>query len=1041
MFSDTFIERPKFAMVISLFLLIAGAIFLFRLPVAEYSEVAPPQIHVETVYDGASAATVAESVALPLETELNGVDNLLYFSSTCDDLGIYECMVTFKPGTNPDMNLVNVQNAVRRAEPQLPTDVVRGGIDCSKRTGAPLATFAFRTDGRAMSMIRLYSYVGTFVKDNLARVDGVSYAGVQEAQKCAMRIWLDPVRLAGLGLSTGDIVAAVQAQNVPGSVGNVGGEGASRYLEVRLGAAGRLRTAEEFGAIVVRRDTDGSLVHLRDVARVEFGAQNYQEAAQVDGQDCVVLEIYRDSDANAVATVARVKETLARLAAGFPAGVTWQVHSDPTAYIRMTMREIAVTLLCAILLVVAITYLFLQDIRATVVPAVAIPVALFGTFPVIYALGYSINTFTMFGLVLVIGSLVDDAIVVVENYQTQLERDAAVAPQDAARRCMREITGAVIATTFVTVACYLPLAFVTGMVGGIYRQFVVTMCVALVLSAVVALTLSPALCALLLRPRAPGARNLLARGVGRALEAGRGFYLRGAGLLVRHGLAALLLFGAVVAVAAWLAGRVPGSFLPDEDKGEVLVNIELPPLASLARTQASVDEMRRRCQAIPGVESCLAIAGFSYLSGDGENCGLVNCRLAPWSKRRSPDQSVASILAKITAAGHTLPDAEVACFLPPAIEDLGTMGGVTYDICAEGDPAPAELQQVAEHHAVEIAASPAALSDDSGYSADTPVLRLDIDRDKAEALGLDAAAIYSSLQGQLAGYYVNDFNRFGDTFQVKVQDARAFRTTAESLAALHMTNADGDEVPFSSFASTRYACVPRVIPRFNKMAAVEFEAQTKPGVPTGTLMKEIENAKLPSGYHVEWTGLSYQEKRNEGQLLPLVLLAALFAYLFLVAQYESWTMPVAVMLTAVFAVAGGLAGLLLAGEPLSIYAQLGLVMLLGLTAKSAVLIVEFAKKERDAGRDPAAAAMVAAARRYRAVMMTALSFVFGVLPLVFATGAGSGSRRAIGITTFSGMIAATFVGVAFTPALYVLVARLRGRFARPRHPLDGADGE
>ena len=656
MFSQIFIDRPKMAIVLSLILLLGGVLCVGNLPIAEYPEIAPPQIHVQATYAGASASVLADTVALPLESQINGLENLLYFSSTCDNSGLYECMITFKPGTNPDMDLVNTQNAIKRAEPLLPEDVQRVGIQCMKRTGDILAMFAFTTDGTVMSNAELNNYLGTYVKDFISRVDGVSDVNVLGAQTYAMRIWIDPIRLAGLGLSTDDIARAVQSQNIQAAAGTLGSEGSNLYQVYKINVKGRLKTAEEFGDIVLRHDANGNVLHLKDIAKVELGQATYDAFAWNDGKQSVGMMIFRNSDANAVATVKRARAELDRIAKSFPEGVSYKVQYDPTEFISATMKEIVTTLALALLLVVLITYVFLQDWRATLIPTVAIPVALMATFPVMKVIDYSINTLTLFGLILVIGSLVDDAIVVVENCQAQLEHGETSDPKKAASQSMKQITGAIIATTLVTLACYAPLAFYGGMVGAIYKQFSVTMCVSLCFSTLVAMTLSPAMCSLILRkPKHESERGGLWRPVNWILNLFRRFYLCFVRVLVHQAWLTVLLLGAVIAGIYYVGKMIPSSFLPTEDKGAIMCDIELPPAASLARTTESVNQFREMVEKVPGVESTLMVAGYGFLGGMGENCGLAIIKLKTWDQRKTADLNVQTILGKIQGIGAGSP--------------------------------------------------------------------------------------------------------------------------------------------------------------------------------------------------------------------------------------------------------------------------------------------------------------------------------------------------------------------------------------------------
>lgn len=1029
MFSRIFIERPRLAAVVSLILLLAGGISLANLPVAEYPEIAPPTLFVSATYSGASADVVAQTVAMPLENEINGVEDLLYFSSTSSNSGSYSCSVTFRSGTDSDIALVNLQNAVKRAEAQLPSEVTKVGITVEKRGNDILAMLAFQTDGTSLSLNELVNYVNNNVKDALARLEGVSSSDMMSQQEYAMRIWMDPLRMSGLGISSSEIRSAVEAQNVQAAAGTLGAEGSNRYVSYKLNVQGRLKTAEEFGEIVVRSDADsGRIVRLRDVATVELGSSSYSGRSTFNGKESVGLSLYRSPDANALATMNRIKAELATWEQRFPPGVSYSIAYDPTKFIVASMREMVSTLVVALILVVLVTWLFIQDWRATLIPAVAIPVSLVGTFSVMYALGYSINTLTMFGLILVIGSLVDDAIVVVENTQGIMEREGLPA-REAAIKSMGQITGAVIATTLVTVACYAPLAFYGGMVGAIYRQFAVSMCVALCLSTVVALTLSPALCALVLR-RSGGQCAPIFLPVNRFLDALRGRYLGMTGRLVRRGGLTLGILGGTFLGVWLLYGYIPPSFLPMEDKGVIFCNVELPGDAVQERTDAVLATVRERLAAIPGIRSVMQVSGMSMLSGSGENAAMCIVELDPWEERSTPQTRLSAIMGQIQARTHDIAAASIVAFTPPAIMGLGATGGASFDICGIGDIDASALATVTDAFVRDLSARPETMFAMTAYDAATPQLRLRLDREKAELLGVQAGTVFSTLQDVLASYYINDFTLSGNNFEVKLQAGADSRSSLHHVEELLIPNSNGDMVPLSALGTLQYEVGPRQITRFNKMVAAEINAQSAPGVSSGDLYAAIEGIKLPAGYHIEWTGLSYQEKQNTGQIVFLMGLALLFAYLFLVAQYESWTIPVPVMLTVSFAVLGALLGLIVCGESMSIYAQLGLVMLIGLAAKNAILMVEFSKQEREGGKGIEEAALSGANLRFRAVMMTAWSFLFGVLPLVFADGAGAASRQAIGITTFAGMLAATCVGIVFTPALYAVFQRLREKASR-----------
>lgn len=737
MFSRIFIERLRLAAVVNLILLLAGGISLANLPVAEYPEIAPPTLFVSATYSGASADVVAQTVAMPLENEINGVEDLLYFSSTSSNSGSYSCSVTFRSGTDSDIALVNLQNAVKRAEAQLPSEVTKVGITVEKRGNDILAMLAFQTDGTSLSLNELVNYVNNNVKDALARLEGVSSSDMMSQQEYAMRIWMDPLRMSGLGISSSEIRSAVEAQNVQAAAGTLGAEGSNRYVSYKLNVQGRLKTAEEFGEIVIRSDADsGRIVRLRDVATVELGSSSYSGRSTFNGKESVGLSLYRSPDANALATMNRIKAELAIWEQRFPPGVSYSIAYDPTKFIVASMREMVSTLVVALILVVLVTWLFIQDWRATLIPAVAIPVSLVGTFSVMYALGYSINTLTMFGLILVIGSLVDDAIVVVENTQGIMEREGLPA-REAAIKSMRQITGAVIATTLVTVACYAPLAFYGGMVGAIYRQFAVSMCVALCLSTVVALTLSPALCALVLR-RSGGQCAPIFLPVNRFLDALRGRYLGMTGRLVRRGGLTLGILGGSFLGVWLLYGHIPPSFLPMEDKGVIFCNVELPGDAVQERTDAVLATVRERLAAIPGIRSVMQVSGMSMLSGSGENAAMCIVELDPWEERSAPQTRLSAIMGQIQGRTHDIAAASIVAFTPPAIMGLGATGGASFDICGIGDIDASALATVTDAFVRDLSARPETMFAMTAYDAATPQLRLRLDREKAELLGVQA---------------------------------------------------------------------------------------------------------------------------------------------------------------------------------------------------------------------------------------------------------------------------------------------------------------
>ena len=1026
MFSQLFIERPKLAMVIAIVTVIAGLLCVSRAPVAEYPEIAPPTIMVWANYTGAGSEEVANTVATVIEEQMNGLEDLLYFSSSCSDSGTYMLEITFEPGTDTDIALVNVQNAVKRAEPLLPQSVIDNGVRQFKRSGDILTLYNFTTDGSKLSLTELSNFIRTTVRDPMTRINGVSEVSIMGERNYSMRIWLDTAHMSSLGIKTSDVLQAVRSQNVQAAAGTVGAEGANDVLQLKLNALGRLDSVEQFSNIIVRTAADGTQVKLSDIARIELDAESYSNGSRFNGSDAIAMMIYRNSDANAIDVVDRCNALLKEIKEHqFPEGVDYKIGYDPTRYIRVTMAEIFETLIMTLILVVVITWLFLQDWRATLIPVLAIPVSLIGTFIFLIPLGFSINLLTMFGLILVIGSLVDDAIVVTENCIRLIEEEN-LSPKEAAKKTMKQITGAIIATTLVTVAIYVPVAFYGGMVGTIYIQFSVTMCIALCLSTINAMTLSPALCGLILRkPK----ESKIFKPFNIALDWTRRKYMGISGFLVRYTVIAVLIFAAVIYFNVHYFKTIPNSFLPPEDKGALMGMVDLPPGATLKRTLDVLGKAEKSIQSIPGVENIIAISGFSFTSGAGENVGCLIVTLDDWSKRQTPETQIGAIQQKIQAAVGTIPEARIVFFQPPPIMGLGVTGGVTFALQAANGQSAQELYGAMNLLLMELYKLPETKIAFGNFEATTPQLYLDIDREKAEALGVPVNRIFETLQGKIASSYINDFNLMGYSFKVKMQAEAGDRSTISEIEQLMIPSNNGKMVPLASFASIKRTIGPRLLTRFNQLMSAKLTVEGKPGVTSHDMMRNIENivhTKL-KGYQISWTDQSYQEKGNEGRLLPLLILALVFGYLFLVGQYESWTMPISVVLSFAFAMLGGFIGMKWFGQDFSIYAQLGIIMLIGLACKNAILMVELSKQEREAGASVYDAAQNGFSKRYRSVLMTAWSFIIGVFPMVIATGAGAGSRRAIGISTFWGMLLSTLFGIVFIPPLYAFFQKMRER--------------
>ena len=1022
--SQVFIDHPRAAWVVSIVIALCGAICLSRMAVAEYPNITPVTITVSCTYTGAGTKDLSDSVATILEDEINGVEDIWYYKSNCSNKGTYNCYCTFRPGTPSNVALMNVQNAVKRAEPKLPTEVTQNGISVRKRPEDRMVMYCFLTDGREMDLMELSNFVEKQVADAVSRVDGVGQVDTS-GRTYAMRIWLDPIKLSGLNIQISELKSAIESQNIQAAAGTVGGEYANKYLTFKLNVKGRLKTKEEFENIVVKTNPEtGAQVLVKDVARVELGAKGYTIRSRFNEHPVVYLEVYKSPDANSVETAGRVKAEVDKWIKRMPAGVEGVLADDSTAFTLVFLKETFNTLVIALVLVVLITYLFLQDWRATFVPAIAIPISLLGAFAFLYPMVFTLNVLTMFGLILVIGSLVDDAIGVVENCQSLMIREGLSA-KEAASKSMHQITGAIIATTLVTVACYLPLAFYSGMTGMMYVQFAVTMCIALCLSTVVALVLSPVLCAYMLRPP-QGRRFDVFKPFNWTLDRSRGVYLWFVRIFVRRGLLTLLVFAAVAAVLWFVSGRVPTTFLPKEDRGYISWYARLAEGQSLERTIEVADAFHEIAKTIPGIQSVSSRCGSNGMWGSGENlCGGL-IRLEHWDDRGTdPKLQIDFIMDQLRKKTADLYAAEFFFNQPAAIKGLGGSSGVGFNFCSIAGCEPEELLTAVEDFLAALRASPLVKSAVHGFTCSTPELQLKLDRKKAEMLGLTPKLVFSTLQNKLASYYVNDFNLKGGVYQVKLQNDPDYRSGIRDIEAIRIPTPNGSSVPLASLGTIEYAVGTRETMSYNKMLAAWFDVHPAEGVSSSELMRLIETMQKPAGFDIEWGPVQLQEKENEGRLFWLMAMAMLFAYLFLVAQYESWTIQTSVMLSVIFALTGAYIALWLTGTASSVYAQLGCVMLIGLAAKNAILMVEFSKQDHEAGRAISVAAVNGANLRYRAVLMTAWSFIIGVLPLVFAHSAGAGAMKAIGICTMGGMLAATFVGIVFVPALYALFQSMR----------------
>lgn len=1040
MISRFFIERPRFAFVISIVITLAGLISILTLPVAQYPDITPSQISITTTYPGADAKTVQETVVQPIEAQINGVKDMLYVSSNATDTGMATITVTFDIGTDGDSNTVNTQNRVNWANAQLPEEVRRQSVIVKEKSSSMLQVIALYSPTGVYDSLFLSNYASINLKDELARIPGVGDVQLLGELKYAMRIWLDPDRLAYLKLTVDDVTAAIKAQNVQVSAGALGDAPSAKNQVFRysLQTQGRLSDPEEFENIVIRSTPDGEQVRLSDVARIELGAENYGSTGSYNGKPAALLAIYQLNDANGLEIAWAARGKLEELKTFFPEGLDYAIPFDMTDFISASIDEVVVTLFEAVLLVVLITFLFLQDWRATLVPTIAIPVSLIGTFAVMAVIGYSINLITLFGLILAIGVVVDDAIVVIENISRLME-DEHLAPKEAAIKSMEQVTGPVIATTLVLLAMFIPVCFLPGITGEMYRQFGITISVSVAISSINALTLSPALSAMLLKPvEARGAKFCFFRwfdaGFGR-LTSG---YIRLVSPVVRRTGVMILCYAGLAFLCVRLFNLLPTGFIPDEDQGKIFVNIQLPDAASFERTAAVARRVEAEAMHMPGVIDVLSVPGYSILSGaQASNNALVIVSLAPWEQRRTPELQQSAIQRQLLAAFREIPEASISVFGMPSIQGIGSTGGFAFVIEDTTGTHTDRLQEAVDLVVSEAARRPEILAAYSTFSANVPQIYLEIDREKALKLGVSLDSLNSMLKGFTGYTYVNDFNKYGKVYKVEIQAEQNFRDTVSRLRNLFVRSSSGEMVPLGTLVSIKTRSSPQYLNRFNLYSSATINGMQAPGYSSGQAMRaleEIADKVLPAGMKYEWTDMSYQERKAgtglalgslEINMMAVIFgLALLFMYLFLVAQYESWMLPVAVLLAVPIAFFGSLLSLFLTGIDNNIYTQVGFVLLFGIACKTAILIVEFAREKHEEGLDPYDAALFAAKLRFRAVLMTAVSFLLGTLPLVIASGAGAASRRSLGTAVFGGMLVAVIGGTILIPAFYVLVQKM-----------------
>lgn len=1023
-----FIHRPVLAMVISLVILIAGAVCIPNLPIAQYPDICPPVIQVAASYTGANAQVLEETVASPIEQQVNGAEGMLYMRSVCTNQGLYVLQITFDLSRDQDLAMVDVQNRVNQAAPLLPTEVSQAGVTVKKQSTQNLVYISLYSEDGSRDSLFLSNYATINIIDQLARINGVGSASIMVGQRdYSMRLWVEPDKLAKLGVTCDDIINAVQTQSVQAAAGTIGDppQPPGVAFSYPVNVHGRLTTPEEFGNIIVSSAKNNtSYLRVRDVATTELGASTYTSSGERDAKESLIIAVYQQPSANGVALAEEIKEKLEELSKNFPSGVNYEVTYDSTIFVTKSIEEVVHTLFEAIVLVLIVVLVFLGNFRATLIPILAVPVSLVGTFAGFALMGFSINLLTMFGLVLAVGIVVDDAIVVVEAVELHIEH--GLSPMEATEKAMDEVSGPVVAIALVLCAVFVPVAFMGGMTGIMYKQFAITLSVSVVLSALVALTMTPALCAIILKPRKEmrGPLGWFVNGFNAVFKWMTNIYV----FIVRWSIKLIVPAAALIALtyfgAYWMLTHTSTGFIPNEDMGTVMVSVNLPSGASLERTAKAVNKVEAMTHKLAGVEHTLSLIGYNIIQGNqASNSGAVILVLKDWDERLNASESADAIAMQMQKAGAELAEAQVIAICPPPVPGLSQTGGVTMELQDRAGGEVPALAKTAQEYIGSVNQSGIVSMAYTLFNPSVPMIDVEVDRDKLINLGIPVSSAFTAMQVNLGGYYINQYNQFGRTWRVYMQAQSKYRRNPSDIGSLYLRTNSGSMVPLSNVSTVTEATGPDVLIRYNLYRAVEVNAEPAPGKSTGETIAAMEKLgdSLPQGYGYDWTSTAYQEKLASGQTTQILCLGLVFVFLFLAAQYESWGVPFAVLLSMPTVVLGALIGIHIIGMDMNIYVQIGLLMLIGLSAKNAILIVEFAKANFDKGMDLLDATVEGARLRFRPILMTSFAFIMGVVPLARAMGASAVCRRALGTSVMCGMLAATIIGILIIPSLYVFV--------------------